>query len=389
MYDLREYQSDVLFLLIGYNPLPNYVAARLLLKPGGTLFLIHSADTKDVARRLMLQLPSVQYSLVPVDITEPRQFYSDIGKFLNPIISSPVGFNYTGGTKFMAVYAYQAIVEHCKKHNLQGIFTYLDANSLQLRIASELGDAEPPIHVASCITDLDISQLYKMHNIDVTLPLCKTPSFPRWAREIAELCSTEDGISRWQLARKVLKSSSPRQWAQVRSELSGKGIPDAVITTMEHEIALTNGDEWHLRDCLRRANCREDAQKWIDGSWLEDWTLQCAQSLGYRNSATSIVGRNPQKFEIDIAVLNGYQLFAISCTMQTDWKTQKLKLFEIYTHARQIGGDEARLGMVCANGRPKALERELANEGYRVRVFGFKDFTTLAEKLQDWFQTVE
>lgn len=32
-----RYQSDYLFLLVGTNPLPNYVAAELLLKQDGQL----------------------------------------------------------------------------------------------------------------------------------------------------------------------------------------------------------------------------------------------------------------------------------------------------------------------------------------------------------------
>ena len=37
-------QSEHLFLLIGKNPLPNWVAARLLLRDEGRLYLVHSPD---------------------------------------------------------------------------------------------------------------------------------------------------------------------------------------------------------------------------------------------------------------------------------------------------------------------------------------------------------
>jgi len=39
-------------LLIGENPLPNYVAAKLLLNDGGTAYLEHTADTVEQAKRL-------------------------------------------------------------------------------------------------------------------------------------------------------------------------------------------------------------------------------------------------------------------------------------------------------------------------------------------------
>lgn len=48
----QNYVSDHLFLLVGANPLPNLVAAKLLFKPGGQLYLVHSSATQPVAERL-------------------------------------------------------------------------------------------------------------------------------------------------------------------------------------------------------------------------------------------------------------------------------------------------------------------------------------------------
>ena len=46
------YWVDRLLLLIGENPLPSYVAARTLIKQGGTPYLVHSSHTKEQADRL-------------------------------------------------------------------------------------------------------------------------------------------------------------------------------------------------------------------------------------------------------------------------------------------------------------------------------------------------
>ena len=57
------YQCDHLFLLIGANPLPNYVAARLLTRPGGQLHLLASSragqvgGTVRVVESILHQLP--------------------------------------------------------------------------------------------------------------------------------------------------------------------------------------------------------------------------------------------------------------------------------------------------------------------------------------------
>jgi hypothetical protein len=47
-----ELQSEHLFLLVGTNPLPDWVATRLLLREGGQLYLAHSPDTWEIAQRL-------------------------------------------------------------------------------------------------------------------------------------------------------------------------------------------------------------------------------------------------------------------------------------------------------------------------------------------------
>ena len=53
----EEYRSDFLFLLVGTNPLPNYVAARLLAQPDATVYVLHSdgegsPSTKPIAQQL-------------------------------------------------------------------------------------------------------------------------------------------------------------------------------------------------------------------------------------------------------------------------------------------------------------------------------------------------
>lgn len=49
---LEPCKTDYLFLLVGTNPLPNYVAARLLARPKGKIYLLHSRTTGDIAQNL-------------------------------------------------------------------------------------------------------------------------------------------------------------------------------------------------------------------------------------------------------------------------------------------------------------------------------------------------
>jgi hypothetical protein len=52
MSQLDDYQVDHLILLVGGNPLPNYVAARVLTKEDAKVSLIYSEDSETIADRL-------------------------------------------------------------------------------------------------------------------------------------------------------------------------------------------------------------------------------------------------------------------------------------------------------------------------------------------------
>ena len=127
---LEEYQVDHLFLLIGKNPLPNYVAAKTLLREGGIPYLVHTRDTLTSAQRLWEMLrddvPELESDpLISLDDQESDAHYikTKIEQQVGQIEKNEqVGLNYTGGTKAMSVHAYRALF----KARPDAIFSYLD-----------------------------------------------------------------------------------------------------------------------------------------------------------------------------------------------------------------------------------------------------------------------
>jgi hypothetical protein len=60
---------------------------------------------------------------------------------------------------------------------------------------------------------------------------------------------------------------------------------------------------------------------------------------------------------------------------------------EAYVRARQAGGDEARVGLVCVYKDPKALQEEIASDldaAGKIRVFGQEDLIPLADRIKEW-----
>lgn len=69
-------------------------------------------------------------------------------------------------------------------------------------------------------------------------------------------------------------------------------------------------------------------------------------------------------FELDVVALLGYQLIAISCTLETGNAAIKKKGMEVILRARQLGGDEAQTIVLCKAHPDTAqrVEKELHNE---------------------------
>jgi hypothetical protein len=92
-------------------------------------------------------------------------------------------------------------------------------------------------------------------------------------------------------------------------------------------------------------------------------------------------------FELDVVAMRGYQLFGCSCSIDSRKNILKNKLFEAFVRARQIGGDEARVGLVCHYPDPEALQEELYRDfdtGRQIRVFGSRDLRNLPDAFAHW-----
>ena len=134
----NEYQVDHLFLLVGTNPLPNWVAAQILVRPEhGRLYLVHSSATAPIALRLREPLSALQPELIQVDPTDARSIARTVESHVRPLTGS-IGLHYTGGTKAMAVHAYRAMEKTLAGRSPTAVYSYLDAGTFELRVDPDL-----------------------------------------------------------------------------------------------------------------------------------------------------------------------------------------------------------------------------------------------------------
>lgn len=424
---LVGYQTDHLILLIGSNPLPNYVAAQVLC-PNGTLHLLYSTDTREVAEKLQSKLGLDRCCLKSLEDAEgnPNGVSQATLEILEHIPDGKsVGLHYTGGTKVMSVHTYRVLGESKR----EVIFSYLDHRTLNLVMTKQNTVENEVLFVGDKIR-VSVEDLLNLHNITLSKPpktesrlvaVCqaladihhKKPSRIAWQTWCDANLRRAEEVRQWvsEDAQKNADHPERHTWRDIVKQgykwksdgkLKGVELPESSdIRAVREAFAVTfpTIESFNLEQlgAVSGFPGRENMQsfaKWLEGEWLEDYTLWKLQTLikdGYplHKPGMDYKAQNPE-FQFDVAVTRGYQLFAFSCTTSDDIGLCKSKLFEAFTRAKQMGGDEAKTALICCHGDPAKLEQEMSREFEakdRLKVFGAQDLLNLEVQLKTWFDS--
>ncbi len=416
--DLNKYKVDHLFLLIGENPLPNYVAVNLLLKQDGIAYLVHTTDTLDEANRLKNILRSELNGFKAIELRLLNDFESDayyiqkeIREKLNGIKSGTIGLNYTGGTKAMSAHAYRTLFyEETKDKTYRQrkdiIFSYLDPRRLEMCIDRE-DNERIRIKIKPDTLSVKLVKLFQLHGLELkSTPTQKVQSL-ELAEELARVFADEDKNKLWfdwyyQVFCEAARKKKGNSWGKWKSktDLAGLSIPvntllSEIVSIWREQNFLNSDNQFSLATVKSTGAFTEieDFCEWLDGLWLEHYVLQQVEYIAKRQSIQDY-GLNfkipltgtKHGFEFDVAFTRGYQLFAISCTTASKRDLCKLKLFEAYLRAKQMGGDEARVALICCSNEPDSLKSEVVDTLFskKIAVWGREHLTNLAEEIEKW-----
>ncbi|MEH1992112.1 Card1-like endonuclease domain-containing protein [Nostoc sp.] len=409
MSNLNNHKVDHLFLLVGENPLPNYVAARTLLREDGIVYLVFTNQTKNQKNCLLGVDGLAGYKIKRKEIDlanyESNSYHirERVQKQIKSLSPGSVGLNYTGGTKAMAVHAYKAVQEL----KPDAVFSYLDPRSLKMCIEQQSNKTlEFDVHLK-----LSFEEMFKLHNRNYWLesnPPDKEGILPDAAAKILEIYQDETLAENWKLWRKtqLRRLTKNGDYWKTEEEIKNiKSIPlqelcQPIKDILRQELD-TSATEIRL-DITRRKGFKSFRQicEWLDGTWLESYVLKQVQNIkneydikdcmmSFHIKDTNIGKGWRERFEFDVAFIKSYQLFAISCTTSKDHKLCKQKLFEAHLRARQLGGDEARVALVCLSEQPGWIRDEVrfAISDKKIKIFGSSDLTNLADGIADWIES--
>lgn len=395
----EQYKVKHLFVLVGENPLPNYVAARTLLHDGGTVYLVFTKNTIFQKERLQGEdgLHKLDIKCQPVDLSDNESNAKEIYDIIKTRVNESakegkVGLNYTGGTKAMAVHAYRAIQEL----KPDAIFSYLDPRRLKMWINQDQQKPtayDVPLHVS-------LEELFTLHGkyLLTNFPPITEPYLQELAAEIAKVHENQDSEKKW------------KEWCNKLTPIAElQGLFPDVANLLGEYLDLPQNKSLKNQAKADFSNFKE-FHTWLNGTWLESYLLKKIQDISNNIGAQkediqmsfNIVDEKDKvntnnkaedgKFEFDVAFIKGYQLFAISCTAKRGKSDCKEKLFEAYLRAKELGGDEARVALVCCYDDPQEIEDELARFGTRdpkVKVFGRSHLAKLGDEIVAWVDKVE
>lgn len=405
MTQIMPPRTDRLFLLIGSNPLPNWVALRLLLASQGQLYFVHSPESYDIAQRLArncLRQGYKQPIYVSVnDAVSASHVYGAVARQLEQLrAAGSVGLNFTGGTSVMAVHAHRAFRDLV--HDV-AIYSYLNARDLTMRFETSpsLPNGHPPVDVElKPEVCLSLEQLFNLQDEGSPLTrLSKEPVGLPIARALVDLSQDQPAARSWRRSwtKELERRNSPlqtqplAQWLEHSQwEPAYRPIVDALVQGRPLEEtslrSLCQDGVWPFRQPPELVN-------WLSGPWLESYTHavvdQNSDAFRVHDHANGIYFNfQGYQIEVDTAAVRGYQLFFISCYSGDRTLSVIHKLEETFVRARQIGGDEANAAVVCTTDEAAYIERNISlamqAEG-RARVFGRTDLPNLAEHMDSWF----
>lgn len=372
-----------LALLIGTNPLPNYVTAAHLIEKAKELkfiWLIHTAATNDIARRLADVLKK-SYSLIEIrfcGLEDPGRAIF-IQKNIEELILSKISrndklhLNYTGGTKNMVVHGYLAFqTSDLEIENLS--FSYLDTRDFKLKFDDASYTSEDLRNEVS-IQFEDLLALHDCHQKSMREQILWTEAnkvihefikqgilqdLIKWKKDTIRhiFYDQRDKLARPERvshddfkpdhpffinAFKLINKFPPKQ-AWNFDKAGNLIIPDSKSDFKDEKGPFVQGI------------------RYLDGFWLEYYVIEILvryiekEKLNLKIMANTrmVKGAARKDFEIDVMLLNGYQLCGITVTTDAGEGRCKGKAFEILHRSQQIGGEEARSILIAPLIRPVA-----------------------------------
>jgi len=395
---------STLVLLVGTNPLPNYIVAKYLytcgkpdLKPEQIL-LVCTAHTYDIAKRLKMVFEDELHASVEEPLSFDDPFDNKDREYLIKKLTQlqklgPIHLNYTGGTKAMGIQVYQLVKileEQARKQNKTNSFSYsyLDASSNLLKFDDGMVEPRTKTGVpfdmrrasgakVTLNTLLDLHDCKKIKPKSVgAYPEIAIWLFDKLASKVPDIAE-EPSFRTFQVwinrCKELNKGKvSEEQKKQFLDEYvwpDGRDFEELANLLAHYYNHNPQDCTWgnlFNREWSNSAKEKRDTLiDFLHGPWLEILLHEKLSSHlndeAYFDLPLTECHRNirakrgdaKEGMELDVVLMRGYELTIVSCTVagyglnkDQDRSVLKNKAFEVLHRARQLGGEQAQAVLV-------------------------------------------
>jgi len=347
MSDVRH--VDHLLLLVGSNPLPNYLST-LVLKPSCSVTLLYTGETEEVMQRLKTAINSKGLDVQPQLIGNASDM-GEIRRVLNDLLQrlrerkGVVHLNYTGGTKVMAAHARMTFKEYFKEYENKNENEDGRASYLYERKGLLIFDDGYTLEVKG--TRLTPDEILTLHGVQKTSETKDPDSDGKGLPTKADAHKVASAVLAGEtpeLAKKLYEIHRENKKRRPISNAKADPVNLKERFGLQLSVLLLPGEEnWN----------RKRYEKWcefLEGKWLEVWVGNLIKGLVDDGDSVHVgvnCQRGERQFEVDLLFIREPRLYLVSCTTTTKISLCKSKLFEVALRARQLGGDLARSALVC------------------------------------------
>lgn len=410
-----------LYLLIGTNPLSNYVVADYFLENVAglkSIHFIHSSD--DPANRIQSTEPyasnlksvlekkgkNIPIFLHSIRIMDAFTIYTDVKNLLFDLKNEDdllnVHLDYSGGTKEMALYSYATFIEVLKEN---ATFSYFDTRRNLLKKGPDLkGQNEIQSVFLGDKIKIDFTDLFELHGYGrIPKEEQSGSSFSiDFFREFLEGIQNPDWFCAYLKWRKNFFCVYPDPHKIIPAEGKEK-LSDLLPDTFEispilkrtvfmkihqempeYSVFEEREGEYYLRTQISNKQMSKliETRKYIIGHWFEQYVFLVLQKYlskeeNIQMDLNILVQTASKTFEIDIALIKGYELCGISCTTDKTQSLCKSKGFEILHRTKQIAGKNSKAVLMTFmnDENTKELDEDLSDILQdRILVLGLNDF---------------
>jgi len=373
--NMDKYKVDHLILLVWGNLLPNAVAGRLLVKLGGKITLVHSAETASTAQRLDNWLKEKDSKLA-VGYTEIYEINpTNIIQSLKSLLKNEkgtIGLHYMGGINAVAIHAHR-IVRECGK---KVVLSYLDTRTMQLVI-----DAESPETGQQPITEyvgravlLSIEEVLFLSDSD--LVATREVGMPALAKAMLNSKNHSD-YQAWKRFSEI--SIDLPQSEEIRSAIMADVENDGekIVFHDTRYASYETGRGESLVFSPQRTSYRKALNSLISEKWLAETVFLVLQSIKDDCGLSDIAIIESNEGEFDVMVTRGCEVFVIACSSSSDAKEVRARMIELYMNAKAIG---AKALVVSLLESPQSVKKI---DG--IEIFGKTHFQSIEGCMEMWF----